>query len=91
MFVIEKEQFSIEKLPRKRNWLKAQGFQGSVLEGVQLAGLPGLGSGSPVFLIHTEFSGRMLSAWRGLGGRKGFRRAPAPKTGCYHRRSVNVL
>jgi len=56
------------------------------MEGVQWAGFPGLGSGSPVFLIHAD--GLKRGAW---GWKWRVSARPSPKTGCYHTASVNVL
>jgi hypothetical protein len=64
----------------------AQGLWEDACRGVQLAGLPGSGSGFAVFLIHADGL-RPASG----GGWTGFRHAPMLKNGCYHRRSVNVL
>jgi hypothetical protein len=60
-------------------------------EGVQLAGLPGSGSDFAVFLIHADGLGAEGLRPAGGGGWTEFRHAPMLKTGCYHRRSVNVL
>ncbi|HVU47063.1 MAG TPA: hypothetical protein VHD85_13115 [Terracidiphilus sp.] len=64
----------------------AQGLNGDALQGVQLAGLPGSGSGFAVFLIHNGWS--QAGERRRLGSPA---TRPSLKHGCYHRRSVNVL
>ena len=62
-----------------------QGLRFGAGWGVRVAELPGTGSRSAVFLIHSEVSG---SAGR---NREGFPPGASSKTGCYHTRSMNVL
>lgn len=61
-----------------------QGLCEDARAGVRGAGLPEWGSGSAVFLIHTEVSRRAAEE-------AGIPPGATSKTGCYHTRSVNVL
>jgi len=54
--------------------------------GAQVAGLPGSGSGSAVFLIHADGLRAAGAAHRVTSAAR-----PSSKTGCYHSGSVNVL
>lgn len=68
-----------------REQAQAQGYLSGVAAGVMLAGFPGLGSRSAVFLIHEKHR-QARGAMEGTA--PGVYRS---ETGCYHTESVNVL